>query len=218
MEDRVRILIVDDHEIVREGIKALLSLFPDMEIVAEAADGAEAVEKAEAVNPEVVLMDLVMPGMDGIEATRKILERHPSTRILALTSFSADDKIFPALRAGAIGYLLKDTDPQDLVRSIRQAHRGESSIDPGVARKVLQGLCPARDGPGEPEPLTDREAEVLGLVARGLSNQEIADKLFVSPATVRTHVSNILAKLHMHNRVQAALHALKKGLASLDDT
>lgn len=213
----IRVLVVDDHTIVREGIKALLAMFDDVEVVGEAADGGDAVEQAEALRPDVVLMDLVMPEMDGIEATRQIMAKQAQTRIIALTSFSADDKVFPAIRAGAVGYLLKDTDPRDLVRSIRLAYAGESSLHPAVARKVIQGFCPAADPGGKPEKLTERENEVLVLVAGGLTNQEIADKLFLSEATIRTHVSNILAKLHMHNRVQAALFALRTGLVSLDE-
>ena len=213
----IRVLVVDDHAIVREGIKALLAMFADMEVVGEAAHGSDAVAQAEAFRPDVVLMDLVMPEMDGIEATRQIMAKRAQTRIIALTSFSADDKVFPAIRAGAVGYLLKDTDPRDLVRSIRLAHAGESSLHPAVARKVIQGFCPAADPEGKPEKLTERENEVLALVARGLTNQEIAGKLFLSEATIRTHVSNILAKLHMHNRVQAALFAFRTGLVSLDE-
>ena len=213
----IRVLVVDDHAIVREGIKALLAMFDDVEVVGEAADGGDAVEQAEVLCPDVVLMDLVMPEMDGIEATRQIMAKQAQARIIALTSFSADDKVFPAIRAGAVGYLLKDTDPRDLVRSIRLAYAGESSLHPAVARKVIQGFCPAADPGGKPEKLTERENEVLSLVACGLTNQEIADKLFLSEATIRTHVSNILAKLHMHNRVQAALFALRTGLVSLDE-
>ena len=161
-------------------------------------------------------MDLVMPEVDGIEAIRQITAEHPKVRILALTSFSADDKVFPALKAGALGYLLKDTEPRDLVRAIRQVDRGESSLHPSVARKVLQEFHLPDAAKKSPERLTERESEVLCQVAQGLTNQEIADTLFVSEATVRTHVSNILAKLHMANRVQATLYALKTGIATLD--
>jgi len=157
-------------------------------------------------------MDLVMPGMDGVEASRRIKLQTPRARILALTSFSTDDLVFPALKAGAVGYLLKDADPMDLVRSIRQVHRGESSLHPTIARKVLDGFYGTADPHMKPESLTERESEVLQLITRGLTNQQIAKKLTVSQATVRTHVSNILAKLHMANRVQAALYALKSGL------
>jgi NarL family two-component system response regulator LiaR len=216
--ESIRVLVVDDHTVVREGIKALLAEFDDMDVVGEAENGHDAVRQAEVLEPDVILMDLVMPEMDGIEATRQILCKQPGVHILALTSFSADDKVFPALRAGAVGYLLKDTDPRDLLRSIREAYRGESSLHPRIARKVLQGFYQPLASQAEPELLTERETEVLGWVARGLTNQEIAEKLFVSHATVRTHVSNILAKLHLANRVQAALYALKSGLVTLEDT
>jgi len=213
--ERIRVLVVDDHLIVREGIKALLTEFDDMEVVGEAVGGEEAVRQAEALRPDVILMDLVMPEVDGIEAIRRISSLRLGARILALTSFSADDKVFPAIKAGALGYILKDTDPHDLVRAVRQTSRGESFLHPRIARKVLQELSQPAKRQTLPEALTDRETEVLGLVARGLTNQEIADALFVSEPTVRSHVSNILAKLHLSNRVQATLYALREGLASL---
>jgi NarL family two-component system response regulator LiaR len=169
-------------------------------------------------------MDLVMPEMDGIEAIRHITAQHPTISILVLTSFAADDKVFPAIKAGARGYLLKDSDPGELVEAIHQVHRGESSLHPTIARKLLQELSRPPEPPPEPdptspavEPLTEREIEVLRLVAQGQSNREIADGLVISEATVRTHVSNILGKLHLASRTQAALYALRKGLASLDD-
>jgi NarL family two-component system response regulator LiaR len=212
----IRVLVVDDHVIVRAGLRALLAEVPDMEVVGEAEDGVRATELARELRPDVILMDLVMPAVDGIEAIRQIMAEHPDARILALTSFSADDKVFPALKAGALGYLLKDTEPHDLVCAIRQVNRGESSLHPSVARKVLQEFHLPHGAKKNAETLTEREAEVLGQVAQGLSNQEIALTLFVSEATVRTHVSNILAKLHMANRVQATLYALKTGIATLD--
>ena len=208
----IRVLIVDDHMMVREGIKSVLHQFEDIRVVGEAENGVAAVEKAQALAPDVILMDLVMPEMDGIEAARRIKAEVPRARILALTSFSTDDLVFPALKAGAVGYLLKDADSSELVRSIRQAHRGKSSLHPAVARRVLDGLCETQHPRTRPESLTARENDVLGLLARGLTNQQIASELMVSQATVRTHVSNILAKLHMTNRVQAALHALRSGL------
>jgi len=208
----IRVLIVDDHMMVREGIKSFLHQFADITVVGESQNGIEAVEKVRELDPDVVLMDLVMPGMDGVEASRRIKLQTPRARILALTSFSTDDLVFPALKAGAVGYLLKDADPMDLVRSIRQVHRGESSLHPTIARKVLDGFYGTADPHMKPESLTERESEVLQLITRGLTNQQIAKKLTVSQATVRTHVSNILAKLHMANRVQAALYALKSGL------
>jgi NarL family two-component system response regulator LiaR len=162
-------------------------------------------------------MDLVMPRMDGIEAIAKISGDHPKTRLLALTSFASDDKVFPAIKAGALGYLLKDSEPEDLVRAIRQVHRGEPSLPSDIARKVLQELSRPVDRKPTPEPLTEREVEVLGLVAKGLSNQEIADQLVIAEVTVRTHVSHILSKLHLANRVQATLYALREGLTSLEE-
>jgi NarL family two-component system response regulator LiaR len=213
----IRVLIVDDHVIVRKGIRALLATEPDVEVIGEANDGAEALVQVQALRPDVVLMDLVMPGIDGIEATRQITAGHPDVRVLVLTSFAADDKVFPAIKAGALGYLLKDTGPQDLVRAIRQVYRGEPSLEPAIARKVLYELSHPPVETPTPDPLTGRELEVLRLIAQGQSNKEIAEELVIADMTVRTHVSNILGKLHLANRTQAALYALKEGLASLDD-
>jgi NarL family two-component system response regulator LiaR len=169
------------------------------------------------VQPDVILMDLVMPEMDGIEAIGRITARQLEARILVLTSFAADDKVFPAIKAGALGYLLKDSSPEDLVAAIHQVHQGESSLHPTIARKLLQELSQPPDKPPTLDPLTEREVEVLKLVAQGRSNQEIAEALVISEATARTHVSNILHKLHLASRTQAALYALREGLASLDD-
>ncbi|MDF1553159.1 MAG: response regulator transcription factor [Deferrisomatales bacterium] len=212
----IRVLVVDDHAVVRAGIRALLAEVDDMEVVGEAGNGGDALQLAEALYPDVILMDLVMPEIDGIQAIRQIQQRRPSSKILALTSFSSDDKVFPAIKAGALGYLLKDTDPRDLVAAIRRVHRGESSLHPRIARKVLMELSQAGRRKAAPQPLTEREIDVLELIARGLTNQEIADRLCVSETTVRTHVSNILGKLHLTNRVQAALYALREGVANLD--
>ena len=217
MSQPIRVLIADDHVVVRKGIRALLATEPGIDVVGEATDGAEAVRAAAELRPDVILMDLVMPTMDGIEAVRRIMAAQPGSRILVLTSFATDDQIFPALKAGALGYLLKDTGPEDLVQAIRQVHRGESSLHPTIARKVLQELSRPPQRPPTPDPLTEREVEVLRLVAQGRSNQEIARMLVVSEATVRTHVSSILSKLHLASRTQAALYALREGLASLDD-
>lgn len=213
----IRVLIVDDHVIVRKGLRALLTEIDDIEVIGEAGDGQQAVDLAETVQPDVILMDVVMPNMDGIEATQQITARQPEARVLALTSFAADDKLFPAIKAGALGYLLKDSDPQELVQAIRQVHRGEPSLHPSIARKVLQELGRPSPQPQTPDPLTEREVEVLRLVAKGLSNQAIADQLTIAEVTVRTHVSNILSKLHLANRVQATLYALREGLTSLDN-
>ncbi len=214
----IRVLIVDDHAIVRRGIQALLAEFEDIEVVGEAGDGQEALAQAQALNPDVVLMDLVMPGVDGIEATRQITEYNPGSRILVLTSFAGDDKVLPAIKSGALGYLLKDSEPADLVEAIQQVYRGEPSLQPSIAQKVLKELRHPSARPPTPDPLTNREMEVLRLVAKGLSNPEIARQLVVTEATVRTHVSNILGKLHLANRVQATLYALQEGITSLDDS
>jgi NarL family two-component system response regulator LiaR len=216
-ETRVRVLIVDDHAIVRKGIRALLSEAEGFEVVGEARTGQEAVLRAQESSPDVILMDVLMPGMDGIEATRQITSRQPKARILVLTSFAADNKVFPAIKAGALGYLLKDSSPEELVRAIRQVHRGEPSLHPTIARKLLQEIARPAELQPAPEALTDREMTVLRLIAQGLSNQEIADRISVSEPTVRTHVSRILGKLHVASRTQAALYAVREGLTDPDE-
>jgi two-component system, NarL family, response regulator LiaR len=217
LKEPIRILIADDHAIVRKGLTALFATEEDLRVLGEAQDGQEAVEKAGALKPDVVLMDLVMPRMDGIEATRRITEADPGVKVLVLTSFAADDKVFPAVKAGALGYLLKDSSPEELVAAIRRVHRGEPSLEPDIARKVLHELShPGKEKPTV-DPLTERELEVLRLISQGLSNKEIASKIFIAEWTVRTHVSNILGKLHLASRTQAALYALRSGLASIDD-
>lgn len=217
MSERIKVFITDDHAIVRNGIKATLDLVPEIEIVGEASNGLEAVDGVGRTKPDVVLMDLVMPKMDGIAAITRIKADFPDTRILVLTTFAGEDKILPAIKSGALGYQLKDSGPEELVEAIRQVYRGESSLHPIIARKVLQELSRPSSLPPTPDPLTQRELEVLRLVAQGLENPEIAEKLVISEATVRTHVSNILGKLHLASRTQAALYALREGLASLDD-
>jgi NarL family two-component system response regulator LiaR len=207
---------VDDHTIVRKGIRALLAEIADLEVVGEAADGQEAIVQADRLRPDVILMDLAMPRMDGIEATRQIKLRQPESRVLVMTSFATDEKVLPAIKSGALGYLLKESAPADLIQAIRQIHRGESSLHSVIARKVLQEIAHPPDRPPTPDPLTERESEVLRLVAQGLDNQDIAEKLHISVTTVRTHVSNIMSKLYLANRVQAALYALREGLALLD--
>ncbi|MBN1138239.1 MAG: response regulator transcription factor [Anaerolineae bacterium] len=214
----IRVLVVDDHAIVRRGIQALLAEIEGIEVVGEASDGQETIAQADALRPDVILMDLVMPGIDGIEATRQITKHEPSPRILVLTSFASDDKVFPAIKAGASGYLLKDSEPADLVNAIHQVHRGEPSLQPSIAQKVLRELRHPSADPPTPDPLTDREMEVLRLVAKGLSNPQVAQRLVITEATVRTHVSNILGKLHLANRVQVTLYALHEGITSLDDS
>jgi NarL family two-component system response regulator LiaR len=212
MTDTIRILIADDHTLVRAGLRALIGTEPGMEVVGEAADGVEAVLKARSLRPDIILLDLVMPRQGGIEAIREIKEENPNVRILVLTSFTDDDKVFPAIKAGALGYLLKDSTPQALLQAIHDVHRGESSLDPTIARKLIRELNQPPALPRTEEPLTAREVEVLRLVAQGLSNQEIAERMVVSERTVRTHVSNILSKLHLANRTQAALYAIREGL------
>jgi len=216
MSDPIRVFVTDDHSIVRKGIKATLELIDDIEVVGEASNGREAVETVASLNPDVILMDLVMPEMDGIEAIRQIKAQLPDIRILVLTTFAGEDKIFPAIKAGALGYQLKDSEPEELVEAIRQVNRGESALHPIIARKVLQELSQPAEKPPTPDPLTPREVEVLRLVAQGLENPEMAEKLVISEATVRTHVSNIMMKLHLASRTQVALFALREGLASLD--
>jgi len=213
----IRLLIVDDHAIIRAGLQALLQVVPDMEVVGEAINGREAVDLAEKLAPDVILMDLVMPEMDGIQAIRKILSNQPQARILVLTTFSGEDKVFPAIKAGAMGYQLKDSSPQELVEAIREVNRGQASLHSLIARKVLDEVLNPPDLSPTRAPLTQRELEVLRLIAEGLENREIAERLVLSDATVRTHVSNILGKLHLASRTQAALYALREGLASLDD-
>jgi len=213
----IRILICDDHAVVRAGLRALIEAKPDMELVGEAADGVAAVEKARELRPDVILMDLVMPRKDGIEAIRDIKRENSQARILVLTSFSEDDQAFPAIKAGAMGYIIKDSLPEELLEAIRDIHQGQPSLHPAIARRLMQELGQAGASPSPIELLTEREIEVLKLVARGLTNQEIADKLVVSKRTVDSHINSILAKLRMTNRTQAALYALREGLVGLHE-
>lgn len=216
MTDRIRILIADDHAVVRHGLRALITTEPDLELVGEAADGAEAVELHTRLTPDVTLMDMAMPRKTGLEAIVDIMRQNPQARILVLTSFAEDEQVFPAIKAGATGYLLKDTAPRELLQAIRDVHSGQVSLHPTIARKLVGELKRPIDLPPAEDPLTEREVQVLALVARGLSNQEIADRLFIGERTVRTHISNILGKLHLANRTQAALYAQREGLTHLE--
>jgi len=213
----IKLLVVDDQSIVRKGICALLEQVDDIDVIGEASDGEEAVAQAKLLHPDVILMDLVMPKMDGITAIKNIMAAQPGMRIMALTSFVAEDKVFPAIKAGAMGYLLKDSEPEALIAAIRDLNRGEPSLHPTVAKMVLEELSQPARQPLTPDPLTYREEDVVRLVAQGLSNRQIADHLIIGEATVRTHVGNILNKLHLANRVQATLYALRVGLTSLDE-
>ena len=217
MSQPIRIFIADDHHIVRRGIRDLLDTEPDFTLVGEATNGQEAVDAVSELEPDVILMDLVMPILDDIEATRQIKAQHQGAKILVLTSFATDDKVFPAIKAGALGYLIKDTGPEELVQAIRQVYRGEASLHPTIAQKLLAEVAQPEKRPSTSDPLTEREMEVLKLLARGLSNQEIAELLVIGVTTVYSHVSNILSKLHLATRTQAALYALREGYVPLHE-
>jgi NarL family two-component system response regulator LiaR len=216
-EQPIQVMVVDDHPIVIGGMRALLETVEDIKIICEAHNGAQAIEAYKEHQPDVILMDLIMPEMDGIEAIQRITETDPDAKILVLTSFITDERVFPAIKAGAMGFMLKDSEPEELIKAIRDVNNGEPSLQPDIARKVLAELRrSSRDQP-IPDPLTDRETDVLKLLSKGHANHEIAEELFVAEVTVRTHVSRILRKLQLANRVQATLYALKRGLTSLED-
>lgn len=210
----IRVLLVDDHAVVRRGLSAFLMTYEDIEVVGEAASGVQGIDQAAQLLPDVVLMDLVMPEMDGIEATRRIRALSPSTQVIVLTSYSEDERIFPAIKAGALSYLLKDVGPEELVRAIKAARRGEATLHPAVAGRLMQELTVTRSSPLDE--LTERERDVLACIAQGMNNAEIATFLTIGERTVKTHVSNILSKLHLQDRTQAALLALRERLVSLD--
>jgi DNA-binding NarL/FixJ family response regulator len=207
----IRVLIADDHAVVRQGLAMFLGMDPELEIVGEATNGVEAVEKAKQFQPDVVLMDLMMPVMDGITAIGKLREEVPNAEVLALTSVLEDASVVGAVRAGAIGYLLKDTEADELRRAIKAAAAGQVQLSPQAAARLLREVR----APDSPETLTERETDVLRLIGQGLSNQEIADDLIIGEKTVKTHVSSILAKLGLQSRTQAALHAVRIGLVTL---
>jgi NarL family two-component system response regulator LiaR len=209
----VRVLIVDDHRLVREGLRTYLELIEGIRIIGEAKNGIEAIDQVQKHEPDIVLMDLVMPDMDGIEATRKIQELHPNTKVIVLTSFTDDENVFPAIQAGASGYLLKDISPSDLSQAIRAVNEGEKQLHPEITKKLMdQFVNPNIEHIFDLEDLTPRETDVLRLIAQGMSNKEIANALTISEKTVKTHVSSILNKLDLVDRTQAAIFALKKRL------
>ena len=209
-DDAIRVLVVDDHAVVREGLRTFLSLQDGIEVVGEAADGREAVAAAERERPDVVVMDLVMPRLDGVQAMRELRARVPRARVIVLTSFLDDDRLLPAIRAGAAGYLLKNVEPAELARAVRAADAGEALIDPVVAARLVDALADADDHRDE-QPLTAREQEVLDLIARGYANKRIALELGIAEKTVKTHVGHVLAKLGVADRTQAALYATRAG-------
>jgi NarL family two-component system response regulator LiaR len=213
MSDKIRVMIADDHAVVRQGLTTFLELQDDIQIVAQASDGEEAARAAARTKPDVALMDLVMPRVDGIEAIAQIAASSPKTRVLVLTSFADDERIFAAIRAGAAGYLMKDVSPQDLAKAVRMVHAGEPILHPSIARRLMDEVGRPADTMPPGEHLTERELDVIRLIAKGRSNKEIAQDLVLSEKTVKTHVSNILQKLHLADRTQAALYAVRQHLA-----
>ena len=218
MSEPIGVLIVDDHALVRKGLLALLNVRPEVHVVGEAIDGMEAVHFASTQYPDVILMDLEMPTTDGITAIKEIREKQQESKILVLTSYTDDERVIAAIRAGANGYLLKTTTPDDLLQAIRRVHQGDLPLDPSITSTVVRQLNrPSTPQTTRPGQLTEREMDVIKLVAKGLTNQQIATELAVSERTVSTHVSRILTKLQLENRTQAALYALRTGLADLDE-
>jgi len=213
-EEKIKVLIVDDHQVVRQGLRTFLELQEDIVVVGEAGDGVVAVEMVHQYLPDVVLMDLVMPRLDGISATRQVKSSSPDVKVIALTSFTEDDKVFPAIQAGASCYLLKDVSPDDLVEAIRAAYQGEARLHPEIIHRLMEQVAQQASPKHETQldEITDRERDVVRLVAQGRSNHEIAQELVISEKTVKTHVSNILSKLHLQDRTQLAIYAIKKGL------
>jgi two-component system, NarL family, response regulator LiaR len=217
MEPQIRVLIADDHTIVRHGLRLMLELKPGIEVVGEAQDGAEAITLAGALKPDVIIMDLEMPRVSGLQAIAEIHARMPEIHILVLTSYTDSEKITSAIKNGAVGYLLKDSPPGELIQAIREVAQGHINLPPEIAQKLVQGLQQSSEAQRSFSPLTNRELEVLRLAACGMSNPEIAGKLVVSEGTVRFHFSNIFNKLQVNNRSQAIVHALRRGLVDLGE-
>jgi len=218
MTEKIKVLIVDDHQVVRQGLRTFLELQEDILVIGEAGDGTGALELARQLAPDIILMDLVMPRLDGISATRQILSLDLPVKVIALTSFTENDKVFPAIQAGASSYLLKDVSPDELVEAIRAVHRGEARLHPDIARKLMEQIAGQAGSSRETsaEEVTERERDVIRLVAQGCSNHDIAQQLVISEKTVKTHVSNILSKLHLKDRTQLAIHAIREGLVDQD--
>ncbi|HFC12178.1 MAG TPA: response regulator transcription factor [Anaerolineae bacterium] len=209
----ITVLLVDDHKVVRQGVRAFLDIQPDLSVLAEAENGTEAIALAREHAPDVILMDLIMPGMDGVEATRQVKKVSPRSQVIVLTSYHQDEHIFPAIRAGALSYLLKDVEPAQLADAIRKAAVGEAVLHPRIASRVVQEIHGSRQDEFNPfTELSERELDVLKLIADGQSNAKIAESLFISPKTVKSHVSNILSKLHLGDRTQAAVYAWREGV------
>lgn len=215
MNQIIRVLIVDDHTVVRDGLYALLSVEPGIEVVGSAADGEEAVKLAQTLNPDIILLDLVMPRKDGVQAINEIKQTNPKIKILVLTSFAENHQVYSAIKSGAIGYLMKDSSADELIAAIRDTYENKPVLQPEIARKLMRDIQTQEDEKSPKNTLTDREIEILRHVALGKTNQEIADELVVSERTVRTHITNILAKLRLSNRTQAALYALREGIAHM---
>jgi two-component system, NarL family, response regulator LiaR len=213
----IRVLVVDDHPIIRRGLQSEINLDPEMQVVGEAKDGNEAIELVRTLKPDVILMDAVMPQKDGIEATAEIVRENPLARVLILTSFTEDERMLAAVKAGALGYILKDRHPEEVLQAIRDTYDGKPYLNPSTARRLLRGL-PAASLNSPDQSLTQREMEVLRFVAKGVTNKDIAHKMSIQEATVRAHVGNILGKLNLENRSQLVLYAVKKGLVNLEET
>ncbi len=214
-ESKISVLVVEDHAVVREGLRALINSAPGLQVIGEAADGVEAVEQAMALKPDVILMDIVMPRRGGIEAIEEIMQRNPEARILVLSSF-AGEHVLEAIKAGALGYIRKESSSRELIEAIMEIRGGKLLLQPAIARRLMLELSVSNGAPAAESQLTEREIDVLKLLARGLSNQAIADELCLSERTVAKHIGNLLSKLNLENRTQAALYALREGLAKLE--